>query len=80
MGGRNFESPGEDPVLAGETAAAFIRGVQSRGVAATLKHSAANNQEFGRHDLSSNADERTLRELWSRAPSRSRCVRANPRP
>ena len=66
MCGRNFEYLGEDPILAGETAAGFIRGLQSQGVAATLKHFAANNQEFARHDLSSDADERTLRELYLR--------------
>ncbi len=63
MGGRSFEYMGEDPVLAGTLAASYIRGVQSQGVAATLKHFAANNQEFDRHHLSSDADERTLREL-----------------
>ena len=66
MGGRNFEYLGEDPVLAGGLAAAFIRGVQGQGVAATLKHFAANNQEFNRYDLSSDVDERTLRELYLR--------------
>ena len=66
MGGRNFEYLGEDPVLAGEQGAAFIRGVQGQGVAATLKHFVANNQEFNRHDLSSDVDERTLRELYLR--------------
>ncbi len=63
MCGRNFEYLGEDPLLAGTQAAAFVRGMQGQGVAATVKHYAANNQEFSRHDLSSDADERTLREL-----------------
>ena len=66
MCGRNFEYLGEDPVLSGMIAAGFIRGVQSQGVAATLKHFAVNNQEFSRHDLSSDVDERTLRELYLR--------------
>jgi beta-glucosidase len=66
MCGRNFEYLGEDPVLSGLTAAALVNGIQSQGVAATVKHFALNDQEFNRHNLSSNADERTLHELQLR--------------
>jgi len=62
--GRNFEYLGEDPVLAGELVASEIRGIQDQGVAATVKHYALNNQEFDRHDVSSDADERTIREIY----------------
>jgi beta-glucosidase len=62
--GRNFEYLGEDPVLAGEMAARFIQGIQSQGVCATAKHFVANEQEVDRLHLSSNVDERTLRELY----------------
>lgn len=64
MCGRNFEYFGEDPYLSGQTAAAYIRGVQSQGVIATVKHFAANNQEYDRHNVSSDMDERTLREIY----------------
>lgn len=64
MCGRNFEYFGEDPWLAGQTAAAYIRGVQSEGVIATVKHFAANNEEYDRHNVSSDLDERTLREIY----------------
>ncbi len=61
--GRNFEYFGEDPLLTGYMAAAYIRGLQSQGVAATMKHFAANDQEYDRNHINSEADERTLREL-----------------
>ena len=64
MCGRNFEYFGEDPFLSGQTAAAYIRGVQSEGVIATVKHFAANNEEYDRHNVSSDMDERTLREIY----------------
>jgi beta-glucosidase len=64
MGGRNFEYFGEDPFLSGQTAAAYIRGVQSEGVIATVKHFDANNEEYDRHNVSSDMDERTLREIY----------------
>ncbi|HXS11584.1 MAG TPA: glycoside hydrolase family 3 C-terminal domain-containing protein [Acidobacteriaceae bacterium] len=64
MAGRNFEYMGEDPWLASRMAVAYIEGVQSMGVSATVKHFALNNQEFNRHNASSDADERTMRELY----------------
>ena len=62
--GRNFEYMGEDPCLASATAVGYIKGVQSQGVMATVKHFALNNQEFNRHHVSSDADERTINEIY----------------
>ncbi|WP_419845672.1 glycoside hydrolase family 3 protein [Candidatus Poriferisocius sp.] len=64
LGGRNFECYSEDPVLSGQVAAAFVRGVQSRRVATTPKHFVANDSEFERNTIDSQVDERTLRELY----------------
>jgi len=62
--GRNFEYFSEDPLVAGELASAYISGVQSQGTAVSLKHFAANNQEFARMINSSVIDERALREIY----------------
>jgi beta-glucosidase len=64
MNGRNFEYLGEDPYLAAHMDVGYINGVQSQGVCATVKHFAANNSEYDRHNINSVIDERTLRELY----------------
>ncbi len=66
MDGRNFEYLGEDPYLTGQMAAEYIKGVQKNKVVATVKHFVANNQEYDRHWVSSNMDERTLHEIYLR--------------
>lgn len=62
--GRNFEYFSEDPYLAGQLGAAYIRGLQSKGVAACVKHFACNNQETRRLSGSCEVDERTMREIY----------------
>jgi beta-glucosidase len=64
VGGRNFEYLSEDPYLNSALVAPFIEGVQSEGVIATVKHYALNDQEFNRHNASSDVDERTMREIY----------------
>ncbi|HXR40488.1 MAG TPA: glycoside hydrolase family 3 C-terminal domain-containing protein, partial [Terracidiphilus sp.] len=64
VAGRNFEYLSEDPYLNSTLVVPFIQGVQSQGVIATVKHYALNSQEYNRHNVSSDADERTMREIY----------------
>ena len=64
LSGRNFEYLSEDPFLNAALVVPFIEGVQSQGVAATVKHFALNDQEFNRHNASVDVDERTMREIY----------------
>jgi beta-glucosidase len=64
LGGRNFEYFSEDPLIAGVLAAAWVDGLQSRNVGASLKHFAVNSQETDRMRVSADVDERTLREIY----------------
>jgi beta-glucosidase len=64
LNGRNFECYSEDPILSAQMARAYISGVQAQGVAATVKHYVGNESEFERHTISSEIDERALREIY----------------
>ena len=64
LNGRNFECYSEDPYLSGRMAVAYIQGVQSQGVGATVKHFVCNDSEYQRNSISSEVDERTLREIY----------------
>ncbi len=64
LNGRNMEYFGEDPWLSSRMAVGYITGLQSKGVSATVKHFAANNSEFDRHNSDSVVDERTLHEIY----------------
>jgi beta-glucosidase len=62
--GRNFEGYGEDPYLTSRLGVAYIKGVQGEGVIPSVKHFAANNEEFERHRIDAHVDERTMNEIY----------------
>jgi beta-glucosidase len=64
LNGRNFEYFGEDPFLGSRIAVGYIKGVQSKGVSATIKHFMGNNSEYDRHNVDSIIDARTLHEIY----------------
>src|SRR5207302_1682718 len=77
LAGRNFECYAEDPELTARIACAWIRGLQDNGVGASIKHYVANDQEHERMTISSEVDERTLRELYLR-PFEAAVAEADP--
>jgi len=77
IAGRNFECFSEDPYLSGMLASAYIKGLQDKGVGATIKHFVTNDQEYERNSMSSEVDERTLREIYLE-PFRIAIRNANP--
>lgn len=64
IAGRNFECYSEDPYLSGQMASAYIQGLQSNGVGACIKHFVCNDQEFERHSINSQVEQRPLREIY----------------
>ena len=77
IAGRNFECYSEDPYLSGMLASAYIKGIQDNGVGACIKHFVANDQEYERMSMSSEVDERTLREIYLE-PFRLAIRKSNP--
>ena len=77
IAGRNFECYSEDPFLSGMMASAYIKGIQDKGKGACIKHFVANDQEFERFSMSSEVDERTLREIYLE-PFRLAIRKSNP--
>jgi beta-glucosidase len=77
IAGRNFECYSEDPFLSGMLASAYIKGIQDKGKGACIKHFVANDQEYERFSMSSEVDERTLREIYLE-PFRLAIRKSNP--